>query len=163
MSKNFATFFFDEIWKIFKGISLIKTEVDFSRYRVRIPVGALSFDHKYEKSENRKVGKSENRKFRKLEIRKIGGGKSGSWKSENREMGNSENWKIGKFEIRKLEIWKIEISENRKLEIRTVGKLEIRQIGNWKFGKAENQNFGKSENWKIRGIVYRKFANSENR
>ena len=43
--KKFRKFFFDEIWKIFKGISLIKTKVDFSRYRVRIPVGALSFDH----------------------------------------------------------------------------------------------------------------------
>ena len=32
-------------FKNFKGISLIKTKVDFSRYRVRIPVGALSFDH----------------------------------------------------------------------------------------------------------------------
>ena len=31
LSKNFASFFFDEIWKIFKGISLIKTKVDFSR------------------------------------------------------------------------------------------------------------------------------------
>merc|ERR1712198_565977 len=30
LSKNFASFFFDEIWKIFKGISLIKTKVDFS-------------------------------------------------------------------------------------------------------------------------------------
>ena len=29
--KSIAIFFFDEIWKIFKGISLIKTKVDFSR------------------------------------------------------------------------------------------------------------------------------------
>merc|ERR1711872_773690 len=42
LSKNFASFFFDEIWKIFKGISPIKTKVDFSRYRVRTPVRALS-------------------------------------------------------------------------------------------------------------------------
>ena len=45
LSKNFASFFFDEIWKIFKGISLIKTKVDFSRYWVRTPVRALSSDY----------------------------------------------------------------------------------------------------------------------
>merc|ERR1712030_197778 len=45
LSKNFASFFFDEIWKMFKGISLIKTKVHFSRYRVRTPVRALSSDY----------------------------------------------------------------------------------------------------------------------
>jgi len=31
LSKKFRKFFFDEIWKIFKVISLVKTKVDFSR------------------------------------------------------------------------------------------------------------------------------------
>ena len=44
--KKFRKFFFlMKFWKIFEGTSLIKTKVHFSRYRVRILVGALSFDH----------------------------------------------------------------------------------------------------------------------